>query len=196
MNFIFDVGNVLLEFSPESFLGGLFSDTELVNTMNRVIFKSEEWEKLDQGVLTHAQATDIFCAREPNFETAIHLTMQNLKSMMPPMPETITLLPKVKAAGHKLYYLSNYHKEIRDYVVREHSFWELFDGGVFSCDIHVTKPSPRIYHHLLDTYNLTPGDCVFFDDVEENVAAACDVGIHGVLFTGAECVKAFISAGE
>jgi len=31
------------------------------------------------------------------------------------------LLPKIKESGHSLYYLSNYHKELRDFVVNNNN---------------------------------------------------------------------------
>lgn len=62
----------------------------------------------------------------------------------------------------------------------------------FSCDIHITKPSSKIYHYFLKAYKLSPKNCLFFDDVQENVEAAQKEGINSVLFTSVECVKPFI----
>jgi len=192
VNFIFDVGNVLIDFKPLVFLEELFRDKTLEEAMHRIVFKSLEWVKLDQGLLTHREATDIFCAREPNLQQEIRKTMQNLKGMLTLMPATVELLSQIKEMGHDLYYLSNYHKELRDHVVSKYSFWGLFDGGVFSCDIHEIKPSPEIYRHLLCKYQLSSKDCLFFDDMEENIAAAQAEGIRGVLFTDAECIRPFL----
>lgn len=196
MNFIFDVGNVLIDFKPSLFLEELFGEKILIDTMYKTIFKSPEWEKLDQGLLTHHEATNIFCMREPDFQSAVHQTMQNLKNMLTPIPDIVELLPKIKELGHNLYYLSNYQKELCAYILNEYSFWELFDGGIFSCDIHVTKPSPEIYRHLLETYQLSPKDCLFFDDTEENIEAAHAEGIPSVLFTGSECIKPFLRSAK
>ncbi|HEX3026773.1 MAG TPA: HAD-IA family hydrolase, partial [Clostridia bacterium] len=78
------------------------------------------------------------------------------------------------------------------YVQDQYSFFNLFDGGVFSCDIHMLKPSPEIYRYFLDQYRLDPHDCLFFDDMEENIKAAENFGIKGILFTGEQKVKDFI----
>ena len=194
MNFVFDIGNVLLDFKPMLYLGNLFSEQSLADKMHETIFKSPEWEMLDQGVMTHEEACAIFCKREPDFQPEIHKTMHNMKSMLTPISETIALLPETKKAGHSLYYLSNFHAQFRDYVVEAYLFFDLFDGGVFSCDVHVTKPSAKIYHHLLEKYQLSPKDCLFFDDIEENIVAAHKEGLRGILFTGAECsIKPFLN---
>jgi len=189
MNFIFDIGNVLINFKPLEYLQDLFGDDEnLIYKMGTTVFLSPEWNMLDQGLLTGKEAIDIFCNREQNYKTAIVKTMTNLTKMLTPIPESLELLPQIKEAGHKLYFLSNMLFDHRDYLLSNFSFWEMFDGGVFSCDILEIKPAPAIYHHLLDKYQLNAKDCIFFDDREENVVAADELGVKGVLFTDAGCV--------
>ena len=192
MNFIFDIGNVLISYNPRLFLYGLFSDKSLAESVGTTIFLSPEWRQLDQGLLTHEEATAIFCAREPAFREAIEKVMHNVFGLFTPISDTVALLPEVKKAGHSLYYLSNISHEVRDHLLSEYQFFGMFDGGVFSCDIHVLKPSAAIYRQLLEDYSLSPADCLFFDDVEENVMAARKEGINGIVFTGAECVLPFL----
>jgi HAD superfamily hydrolase (TIGR01509 family) len=86
------------------------------------------------------------------------------------------------------------HKESRDYLLENHEYINLFDGGVFSCDILSTKPAPAIYRYLLEKYQLAPQECIFFDDMEVNVEAAEKEGIKSVLFTTAKCVEKIILA--
>ena len=192
VNFVFDIGNVLVDYRPVAYLESLFPDNSLVKKMHDAIFKSREWLLMDQGMLTHDEAIEIFSAREPEFKSAILHAMQNVNDIFTPLSETIELLPKVKESGHGLYYLSNIHKEIRDFLLANHDYFALFDGGVFSCDVNSTKPSPEIYRHLIEKYRLIANDCLFFDDIEENVSAAEKEGIKGVLFTTAECVKCYL----
>lgn len=194
MHFIFDIGNVLLRFQPVPFLESLFDDRTVIDAMHQTVFCSPEWLQMDQGLLTHQKAVELFCTREPRFQSAVRHTMERLPDMLAPIPETVALLPAIKGAGHKLYYLSNFHHELRNYVLAQCPFFDLFDGGVFSCDVKQIKPDPVIYRDLLEGYGLAPQDCVFFDDMEENVAAAKALGIHGVLFTGAGCVEAVLDA--
>jgi len=192
VDFIFDFGNVLVDFKPGVYLKSLFTDNSLVDKMNSLIFLSPEWLIMDRGLLTHDEAIDIFSAREPEYRAEIRRTINNANDIVSRINETIDLLPKIKSAGHGLYYLSNMQKEIREYLLNNHEYISIFDGGVFSCDVNMIKPSSEIYRHLLDKYGLTPEECIFFDDVLENVAAAEKEGIKGVLFTTADCVLDFI----
>jgi len=174
------------------FLTDLFSNKAIAEKMHKTIYKSAEWLDMDRGLLTPEEAIKIYCTREPDFQPEIHQVMQNVNSMFTPKPATINLLPKIKESGHDLYYLSNIQYGIRDVLLEKHDFFNLFTGGVFSCDIHYIKPSPEIYRYLLEKYSLNPEDCLFFDDMEENVKAAEKEGIKGVLFTTAECVLKFM----
>jgi len=194
MNFIFDIGEVLVDFKPLVFLNKWFCEQPTIDKMYETIFKAPEWERFDQGTMTHEDACNIFCMREPDFQAEIRHIMQNVKDILTPNPDTIALLSEVKRAGYKLYYLSNMHKELKKHLLETCSFFELFDGGIFSCDIQMTKPSAGIYLYLLEKYQLDSRECLFFDDREENVESAHKVGIHGVLFTGAECVKPFLGS--
>jgi len=202
LNFIFDIGNVLVDYRPEVYADALFPDKSLANKINSIIFKSSEWLDMDRGLLTHKEATEIFCKREPVFQSAIRHTMQNYCKMFSPsqdfcktftaMQDTIDLLPRINELGHGLYFLSNMHKETRNYLLENHGFFDMFDGGVFSCDVNVIKPSPEIYRLFLQRYRLNPEECIFFDDMEENVSAAEKEGIKGVLFTTADCVLEYL----
>ena len=194
MNIVLDVGNVLIDFKPLLFLRKLFSDQSLVNKMNNTIFLSPEWVRLDEGRITHKEACSIFCIREPDYRSEILYTMQNLTDMLTPMTSTIELLPGIKESGHNLYYLSNYHEELRDYIIDRYQFFSLFDGGVFSCDVHLVKPSQAIFHLFLSKYSLSGENCLFFDDDEINVIAARNAGFNSVLFSDYKCLAPLLSA--
>jgi len=193
MNFVFDIGNVLVSYKPTQFLEGLFRERALTEKLLSLIFLSPEWKNMDQGLLTHKEARGVFLQREPGLRDPICKVMDTLPDLFTPISETIELLPHIKKRGHSLYYLSNMHTEIRDYILREYDFFSLFDGGVFSCDVHMVKPDPVMYFKFLTKYNLAPCECVFFDDTADNATAAYSVGIKGVLFTGVNCVKPFLT---
>ena len=62
--------------------------------------------------------------------------------------------------------------------------FDLFDGLVFSGPIGITKPKPEIFEHLLNSYHLRAGDCIFIDDSPVNIEGARRVGIDPILFEG------------
>lgn len=62
--------------------------------------------------------------------------------------------------------------------------WPLFSelNNVFlSNEIGKRKPQPEAFRHVLDALGVKPDRSVFIDDLEENVAAARTLGMHGVV---------------
>ncbi|MCL2227576.1 MAG: HAD family phosphatase [Oscillospiraceae bacterium] len=188
MNFVFDIGNVLVTYKPYTYIEGLFPGSPFVKELAAAIFLGKEWLDLDRGTLTFGEACEILCKRMPELDAEIRLAFKNVNNLYSPITETTDLLPKIREQGHKIYYLSNISFDARDYLLQNYRFFDLFDGGVFSCDVRLLKPEEEIYRHLLEKHSLTPEECIFFDDVEANAKAAEKLGIRGVTFTGAGCV--------
>jgi epoxide hydrolase-like predicted phosphatase len=58
---------------------------------------------------------------------------------------------------------------------------ELFDAVVISGEVGLHKPQPEIYALAAERIGVEPGDCVFVDDLRENVEGAERAGMIGVL---------------
>lgn len=108
--------------------------------------------------------------------------------MQRPIEPTEKLLGELKAAGYRLYVLSNMSKEFIEFL-RRFPLYDLFDGEVVSCEEHVVKPEMRIYEILLERYGLNPHDSLFIDDREKNIVAAESLEINGFLFDHADPEK-------
>ena len=59
---------------------------------------------------------------------------------------------------------------------------ELFEVVVDSAFVGTRKPEPEIYAITLEQLGLPAADCAFVDDLEVNVAAAREAGMHGIHF--------------
>ncbi len=94
---------------------------------------------------------------------------------------TAALIRDLKAAGYKLYVLSNMSREFIDFLRRQ-EVYGYFDGDVVSCDVGVVKPMPEIYDILLDRFSLDASQTLFIDDRRENVDAALAKGIGAFHF--------------
>jgi epoxide hydrolase-like predicted phosphatase len=62
-----------------------------------------------------------------------------------------------------------------------YGFEQLVDVIIYSCEVGLAKPDPRVYRLLCDRLAVSPGELVFLDDRPENVKAACELGIHALL---------------
>jgi putative hydrolase of the HAD superfamily len=95
---------------------------------------------------------------------------------MAPVEMMYALLRSLRRIGVRIAMLSNswgndYPREL---------FRDLFDAVIISSEVGMRKPEKRIFKHALATLDLTPGQCVFVDDIEANVAAAQALGMVGL----------------
>ncbi len=58
---------------------------------------------------------------------------------------------------------------------------DIFDEAVISGDVGMHKPKPEIYQLACERLAVLPGDCVFVDDLRENVAGAEAAGMTAIL---------------
>lgn len=183
---IFDVGGVLVDFSPRIFLMNHFTNEALEQRLFEITFGSEEWLKLDAGLLSRE---DAYAAMRKNgaeigraFE--VDIILSDWMDMLRTKEETVRVIKRIKQNGYRVLYLSNISADILA-ELRRRQFWTLFDGGVASCEVKVNKPDPRIFKALLQKYRLKASECVFVDDTVANVTAAVSMGIAGIHFKNA-----------
>lgn len=86
-------------------------------------------------------------------------------------------------SGAAVYTLSNIAKHHMDAI--EKNWPGFFDGatGLFlSYQMGVRKPHPDIYRHVLQELGVSGEDCLFVDDLPENIHAAREAGIRAEQF--------------
>ncbi len=78
--------------------------------------------------------------------------------------------------------LSNSFVGARSREQERYHFAEMTDLIIYSHEVGVAKPEPRIFELTWERLRVQPNDIVFLDDVEVNVAAARALGLHAILF--------------
>ena len=68
--------------------------------------------------------------------------------------------------------------------LRQRDFFPLFDGGIASCEVHLSKPDPKIFGLMMQKYGLAYDETIFVDDTKVNAQAAYNLGITGILYKG------------
>jgi len=97
----------------------------------------------------------------------------------------VDVLARIKAAGYKTLLLSNTDPERFGFVRRRFPEILFFDCYVLSYELKLLKPDPAIYLAAARLAGTSPWECVFIDDMEENVAGAVAAGLAGILYTPA-----------
>ena len=92
------------------------------------------------------------------------------------------LILELKANGYKTYLLSNAGYDFYEYSPHKPAI-ALMDGKIISCEHKVLKPEKEIYEILFNTFSLDPSECIFIDDVEENIEGGKKCGMDGIVFS-------------
>lgn len=179
-NIIFDLGNVMIEFSPREYVESKIA-REKVEEIYKCIFQSEEWPMLDRGTINEENARRNIISRNIENEDLINAVFENWYDILIPIENSVNILRKLKEKGLKVYYLSNFHCAAFEHMDKKYDLFKLFDGGVFSFKEKLLKPEKEIYDKIIQEYNLKPDETVFIDDMKINVEAAKELGLKGIV---------------
>jgi len=147
---------------------------------------SPYWHEFDLGNKSTEEVTNMFLLHTPGYREQMLEALRDFGQCMRLRDFAIPWIDELKQMGLKVLYLSNWSDFLSKANPSEMRFLEHMDGGVFSCDVHVTKPDREIYKLICDKYELNPQECIFIDDLDRNVEAACEYGIRGLVFEGYE----------
>lgn len=94
-----------------------------------------------------------------------------------PAWEMVKVAKQARAAGVRTAVLSN---SLGRSPFDPYAAWDLsggFDAVVLSGDVGMRKPDPEVYLLACERIGVSPAECVFADDSEENLQAAVDLGM-------------------
>lgn len=185
--FVFDIGNVLVDFHPSVYFDQRMPNLSMKEVCPLVF--DAVWDCIDCGYLTCDQARKIHLHRYPQYRKQIDLIYDHWKEMMSLKEDTLLFLKAYHQQGHGVYILSNIGAESYAYLKEAYDFFHLVDGMVLSYQEQLLKPNPRIFQVLLTRYGLKPDDCVYFDDRKENVDTALSLGMQGIVFHSMDQAK-------
>lgn len=188
-NVLFDIGNVLVDFYPLEYVHQTVKDKSAADTLYKVIFCGEEWQRLDEGTMTEDEAFEAFRKACPNYSEFIDIIKSDWYSMLKPIDGTVEILREIKRKGYGTYIISNYHLKTFDMIYNKYDFFKLFDGMVISSRVKLLKPDNRIFYRLIEDYNIVPGETAYIDDLQTNLDAAQKLGFVPVLFKSPEKLR-------
>jgi FMN phosphatase YigB (HAD superfamily) len=178
--FLFDIGNVLIDFDLNRLLSELAAASgrpfeELSATWNDDDLVAVETGRMS-GEAYHAKRV-VPLAADWDYDRWIRLWEDvftwNLNGR--------NLFLNLSELGHPVYILSNlaeYNK-----IALDRKFPELFPasrGNFFSYEMGLHKPDPQIYLNACEGIGAAPEDGVFLDDMEENVKGAESIGMRSI----------------
>ena len=188
-NIIFDFGNVLVQWHPELVYGQYFGDEARAWWFLRHVADLDWRQRIDAGESQDACVAELQ-ARFPDYREAIALYRDRWREMLTnEVPGMRQLIGDLKSQGYELYGITNWSMETFPEAREHFTILQLIDRYVVSGQERLVKPDERLFRVLLDRYGLKAEECTFVDDNPDNVAAACRMGMEGIVFTGADDLR-------
>ena len=102
-----------------------------------------------------------------------------------PNEPMIELMRELKASGLRMAMLTNNVREWEPLWRSMLPVDEIFELVVDSAFVDARKPDPEIYELTLERLGgVAPERCLFIDDIEHNIDAARELGMHAVHYRG------------
>ena len=111
-------------------------------------------------------------------EKSFFLMYNDVFSLNPPV---LDLLRKLKT-NHQTILLSNTDVERFGFIRKKFPEILLFDQYVLSYEVGYMKPHPEIYAEALKKARVPARECVFLDDLPENIEGAQRLGMNAILY--------------
>jgi putative hydrolase of the HAD superfamily len=201
LRIVFDLGAVVLRWRPAALLQRLLPAQahDAASTAQWVdrVFQAYggDWAEYDRGTVLATELVARIAARTGLAPAATQAVVDAVPDELRPMPESLALIDRLRAAGHTLHYLSNMPAPCADTLEqREAALFARFDSGVFSSRVHLIKPEPAIYTLAQQRFGAPAQELVFLDDHEPNVVAARAAGWKALRFEHAQQAEAELRA--
>ena len=118
-NIVFDMGQVLMDFAPPTFIARLGYTGDDAQALLREVFRGWEWVAFDRGDVTGQDVVDSACSRLPKrlHQAARDLVFHWWEEMIP-MPGARELVTELHEKGYDMYVLSNASQDFHKYFDR------------------------------------------------------------------------------
>jgi len=123
-------------------------------------------------------------------ETVKELNRWDARMWTTQNPAMLAWQRKLKQRGILTAILSNMGDNVLENMKREFDWLPRFDVLVWSFQLHMAKPDPAIYLHVLKELGTGAEDTLFLDDKLVNIQAAQALGFKALQFSTVERLRA------
>jgi glucose-1-phosphatase len=185
--FLFDLGNVVVQLDYHRVVKNLCADASAdVPAMIDLLEGPGGYRDLERGLISFEGLYERL-RDDAGYEGGIERLQEVWADFFAgPVPGIEQVLARVRDS-YQVAFLSNSNEVHAKVIPRV--FSSLFrpeDIFIFSHEERCAKPDPLIFARALEIVDAQPWQCLYVDDLAENVAVASAVGLKAILFTGAE----------
>jgi FMN phosphatase YigB (HAD superfamily) len=195
MYILIDLGNTMIKLAYERVLANLCVDTNVGrDEMLDLLEDAGGYRDMERGAVTFPEFYE-FLVEKAGYRGGIRKlrtvwsdffdgTIAGMEDILDELREQ-----------HEIAFLSNSNDVHAEVIPRK--FSNLFQRGdtiVYSHLLRIAKPDQAFFHRALEMIGAAPAECVFIDDLIENVRAAQAIGIRSFQFVDAVTLKAELQA--
>ena len=192
---VFDVGNVLYGWDPDSFLVRQMADDAA-----RLRFIEDTdlygWHDTLDGGRPYDEAAAELSEKFPEYAHLIAAWGARFgETITDPVPGVHAIVEELDARGVPLFAITNFSADFwPPFHADNRALFDRFRDIVVSGEEKLLKPDPAIYYRALHRFGLRPEEALFVDDRQINVDGALAVGMAATLFTDAESLRLRLQA--
>lgn len=194
---VFDLGGVLVDWNPRHLYRKLFNGNE--QTMEHFLANicTPSWNLQQDAGRPFAEACASLKSLHPAHADLIDAWFDRYDEMLAgPISGTVEILRELRSQKVPLYALSNWSAETFPFALKRFDFLQWFRGVMLSGEVRMVKPDPRLFRLFLETFAIDPAQAIYIDDYKPNVDAATAAGMHGILFTDPQALRAELAGME
>ena len=200
---IFDLGGVLLHWQPLDLLQQVLPrhapDRSRAQVLAHQLFQGfdpgSDWALFDRGQIKPEALAQRIARRTGLPAGDVRAVIDAIPPHLATQHDTVCVLQDLRAAGHRLCYLSNMPAPYAEHLLHDKPFFGLFEDGLFSAHVQQIKPEAAIYARAVQRWGLQGQAVWFVDDVQRNLDAAVAHGWQGVRHTTAARTRSALVAG-
>jgi FMN phosphatase YigB (HAD superfamily) len=179
---VFDFGNVVGFFDHYRTLRRLEPHTTLsAEAMYRAVYAGQLEEDFECGLIGEQEFLSHFIDR-CRLACPADVLGEVCADIFWPNSEVCELVSKLKPRYRVLLGSNTNIIHARYFKQQFADVLRHFDDLVLSFEIGVRKPRPGFFEHCQKLAGSAAAECVFIDDLAENVAAAQELGWHGIVY--------------
>jgi 2-haloacid dehalogenase/putative hydrolase of the HAD superfamily len=180
---IWDVGNVIVRWSPRTLYSQIFTDPAECDRFLSHVCTMDWHVATDRGV-TFADNRAALVVQFPQYADEIAAWENRWWDMFSgPIPETEAAIEALHDATVPQFVLSNMSLETFEGTFAMSPAFKRISDQVISGREGMIKPEPAIFRLACERFGLTPSDALFVDDGAHNIEAAKALGFHTHHFT-------------
>jgi putative hydrolase of the HAD superfamily len=172
---VFDVGGVIVRWQPLALMRAHLPQVAPEQAYAEIFqgwAPDADWVDFDLGRVTPGELAQRMARRTGYPLDAIEALIAAVPDHLQPIADSVALIERVRAAGHRLALLSNMPQPYADHLEQRHACFGRFEHRVWSGRVGLAKPQRAVFDHLQHTFSIDPAHAIFLDDHAGNIDAA------------------------